>query len=270
MKLYISVDMEGISGIHDRSYILPDRLNYQRGRQLMTEDVNVVVETALACGAREIVVADSHFEGNNLLIERLHPQARLISGFQRSGYMMHGLDGSYDGVLLLGYHARSGASGLLSHTMTPIVRNCRINGQVVGEFGLNAIYAGLFDVPVWLVSGDDQLALEAKQLVPTVHTAVVKETVSWQAAKCLPLEESRAVLRRRTQEAIQRRGEGRPLKTSHPLEMKVEFSHRGQAEMAALLPQAELDRETTVTISIQQPQALLTTLGAMLALAGQV
>lgn len=141
MKLFLSVDMEGISGIVDTSYINPDSgMNYARGRQFMTEDANAVIEAALEWGATEIVVADSHNTMNNILWESLHPEAKLLVSSPRDYSMMQGLDQSFDAAFFIGYHTRQGVPGVLSHTMSGVVRNMYINGQVVGEFGFNAVY----------------------------------------------------------------------------------------------------------------------------------
>ncbi|MGO0060027.1 M55 family metallopeptidase [Brevibacillus fluminis] len=270
MKLFISIDMEGISGIVDVTYCDPDRgINYDRGRRFMTADANAAIEGALEAGVTDILVADSHDNMRNVLIENLHPQAKLLSGTSRDYSMMHGLDSSYDAAIFLGYHSRHGAPGVLSHTMSGVIKNMYVNGQVVGEFGFNAIYAGLLGVPVVMVSGDDHIAEEAKSLIPGISTAIVKTAASRTAAICLPLSAAQAEIKAKTIEALARVKEIQPLTTETPLELKIEFSHAGQAEMAALVPGSEYKLGTTeVSVVCQDQHDMYKVMRAMLNLAG--
>ncbi|MBE5397093.1 MULTISPECIES: M55 family metallopeptidase [Brevibacillus] len=269
MKLFLSVDMEGISGIVDTSYINPDSgMNYARGRQFMTEDANAVIEAALEWGATEIVVADSHNTMNNILWESLHPEAKLLAGSPRDYSMMQGLDQSFDAAFFIGYHTRQGVPGVLSHTMSGVVRNMYINGQVVGEFGFNAVYAGMYGVPVCLVSGDDLIAKEAKQLIPEISTAIVKTAVSRTSALCLSRDEATAELKRQTKRALSRVAQVKPVEFAQPLELSIEFSHAGQAEMAAIVPGARYDAEKgIVSYTPQDQHDLYKTMRAMINLA---
>lgn len=271
MKLFLSVDMEGISGIVDTSYINPDSgVNYQRGRQFMTEDANAVIEAALASGVTEIVVADSHNTMNNILWEKLHPKARLLAGSPRDCSMMQGLDASFDAAMFIGYHTRQGVPGVLSHTMSGVVRNLYINGRVVGEFGFNAAVAGLYNVPVVMVSGDNLIAKEASELIPGIHTAIVKEAVSRTAAICLSRGEASAALQEQTKLALGNISSIAPFINTTPLEMAMEFSHAGQAEMAAIVPGTRYETATnTVYYSTEDPQDLYKTMRAMLNLASE-
>ncbi|WP_400164257.1 M55 family metallopeptidase [Brevibacillus sp. TJ4] len=270
MKLFLSVDMEGISGIVDTTYINPDAgNNYQRGRQFMTDDANAVIEAALEWGAKEIFVADSHNTMNNILWEALHPKARLLAGSPRDHSMVHGLDDSFDAALFIGYHTRQGVPGVLSHTMSNVIRNLYINGRVVGEFGFNAVFAGMYQVPVIMVSGDNLIAEEARDLIPGISTAVVKEAVSRTAAICLSREEATAELKQKTKAALSSLNQIAPLRMAQPLEMAIEFSHAGQAEMAAIVPGTRYEQETnTVIYTPADQQDMYKTMRAMLNLAG--
>ncbi|QQE73417.1 M55 family metallopeptidase [Brevibacillus composti] len=269
MKLFLSVDMEGISGIVDTSYINPDSgTNYARGRQFMTEDANAVIEAALEWGATEILVADSHNTMNNILWESLHPKAKLLAGSPRNFSMMQGLDDSFDAAFFIGYHTRQGIPGVLSHTMSGVVRNMYINGRVVGEFGFNAVYAGLYGVPVCLVSGDNLIARESSELIPGISTAIVKTAVSRTSAICLSREQATAELKQKTKLALSRVQEVKPLVFAEPLELAIEFSHAGQAEMAADVPGTRYDTETgIVSCSPKDQHELYKTMRAMINLA---
>ncbi|WP_019120266.1 M55 family metallopeptidase [Brevibacillus massiliensis] len=272
MKLFISADMEGISGIVDPTYIDPKYgVNYERGRRLMTDDVNAVVEAAVESGATEIIVTDSHSRMNNILIEHLHPKARLLSGSPRDHSMMQGLDSSFDAAFFIGYHTRHGVPGVLSHTMGRPIRNLYINGRVMGEFGFNAVCAGLYGVPVCLVSGDNLVAEEAKELIPGIATAVVKYAHSRTSALCLALEESRQELKQKTKEALAKRAQLSPVNVQVPLTCKIEFSHAGEAEMAAIVPGSMYETGSSeVTFVAQNQSELYRTMRAMLNLADTV
>ncbi|PTX50345.1 D-aminopeptidase DppA [Melghirimyces profundicolus] len=267
MKLFISADMEGISGIHDASHILPHSgRNYEYGRRLMTRDVNTVVKAALDFGVKEIVVADGHEDGNNLLLESLHPKVRLIGGFPRPDFMMHGLDESFDAAFYVGYHTRHGVSGILSHTISPVIKNLSLNGRPVGEFGLNSAFAGILGVPSCLVTGDDRMAEEARSWVPPAKTAVVKKAVSRTAAECCSLTECEERLRQGTMEALSAAGRIPPVRLPDPIRVRMEFSHTGAAEAAAMLPGVELHPvDSAVSFTPENPRGLLATVRSVLA-----
>ncbi|MFD7522271.1 MULTISPECIES: M55 family metallopeptidase [Paenibacillus] len=253
MRIYISVDMEGISGVTNPDFLQPGEPNYEYGRSLMEHDVNAVIEAAWESGATEIVVADSHGSGNNLRLSRLHAAATLISGFPREHYMMSGLDANFSAVFFVGYHARHGTPGVLSHAYW--FKNMTVNGIDVGEIGFNAIYAGMLGVPLALVAGDDRAAEETKLLVPDVVTAIVKHTLSRTAARCLSLEQSRKELAERTTEAMGRLADFTPLKVALPAEVSIEFFHSGQAELALGIPGTTPQPNSTVVSYIAKDAA---------------
>src|SRR5882724_11920611 len=193
MRVYISVDMEGIAGVVHESQTDPATpafaAEYGRFRCLMTAEANAAVEGALAAGATRVLVNDSHWFMRNLLAEELHQAAELVSGDPKPRSMMQGIDeggeGGFDAALFIGYHARAGTrNAILDHTYADRIHEVRLNGKPVGELGLNAGLAGVHGVPVALVSGDSALAAEAKDLLGDgVATVIVKEAVSRHAAK---------------------------------------------------------------------------------------
>ncbi|MVO98227.1 M55 family metallopeptidase [Paenibacillus lutrae] len=236
MKIYISADMEGITGVTNPDFLLPGEPNYEYGRRLMEHDVNAVIEAALEGGATEIIVADSHSSGNNLRLDHLHPAATLISGIPRDNYMMSGLTSDFAAVFFVGYHARHGMPGVLSHAYW--FKNITVNGVEVGEIGFNAIYAGLLGVPVALVTGDDQASEETKRIIPDAVTGIVKHSLSRTSAICLSLQQSRKELTARTKEAMGKIDQLAPFQVKLPVEVNIEFMHSGQAEMASCVPGA--------------------------------
>ena len=166
MRVYISVDMEGVAGVvhEDQTDPIDPRHagEYNRFRRLMTGEANAAIEGALAAGAKTILVNDSHWLMRNLLAEELHPAAELLSGGPKLRSMVEGVDEGFDAALFVGYHARAGTGhAIIDHTYTSRVHEARLNGQPVGELAINAALAGTYGVPVALVSGDQALAAEA-------------------------------------------------------------------------------------------------------------
>ncbi|XXM72591.1 M55 family metallopeptidase [Lysinibacillus sphaericus] len=236
MNIYMSVDMEGITGLVDYTHVDSARHNYERGRAIMTEEANAVIHAAFDSGCSEVLVNDSHSQMNNLLIEKLHPEAALISGGVKPYSMVQGLDETFQGAFFVGYHARASMKGVMSHSMIFGVRHMYINDKAVGEMGFNAYVAGYFGVPVLLVAGDDQAALEAEELIPNVTTAIVKETISRSVAKSLTPSKSQELLKIKTEQALQNRHQVKPLTPPDHPELKIEFANYGQAEWASIMP----------------------------------
>lgn len=235
MQIYISADMEGVSGVVHSAQTEPGAREYDRACMLMLGEVNAAVEGALAGGATRVVVNDSHWNMRNLRIEDLHPAAELISGSPKPFSMVQGLDAAFDMLLLVGYHAMSGSSpASIDHTFTESVHHVWVNGREVGEIGINAIYAGFLGVPVAMVTGDQMATAEARALLGDITTVQVKEAYSRSAARCLPVPEARRLIRAGAQAALGRKLA--PLRLAPPYTFEVEFNSSGQAEMAALLP----------------------------------
>jgi len=236
MKVYISCDMEGISGVVSSEQTHMGNKEYERARKLMTEEVNAAIEGALIGGATEIVVNDAHGEGRNILIEGLNPQAQLVSGRPTPLSMMQGIDDTFDAAFFIGYHAQAGTKdGVIAHTWSGRIHQAAINGEPIGETGLNAALAGHFNVPVVLVTGDRLLVEEAKALLgPSLETVIVKEGYGTRAAKCLPPQKAQQLIREAAERALERGGE--PFSLSPPLTLTVDFARGVQSEMAELIP----------------------------------
>ncbi|WLR59928.1 M55 family metallopeptidase [Guptibacillus hwajinpoensis] len=246
MKFYLSVDMEGVTVLVDETFVDSNKLNYSRGQEMMTQEANHVIEAAFGSGCSAVTVNDSHSKMNNLLIEKLHPEARLISGDVKPFSMVQGLDSTYEGMGMIGYHARAGMPGVMTHSMFHNVRNFYINDQVVGELGMNAYVAGYFGVPILFVAGDDRAALEAEELIPNITTAVVKETISRSSALLLSPQKTGQVLRQQTEKAMLNRHHVEPLVPPREPIFRIEFANHGHAEWASLMPGVEIEKETTV------------------------
>ncbi|GIO25237.1 M55 family metallopeptidase [Oceanobacillus sp. J11TS1] len=236
MKIYMSVDMEGITGLPDATFVDWRKHNYERARKIMTEEANYVIQAAFDYGAEEVLVNDSHSKMNNLLIDDIHPDALLITGEVKPLSMVQGLNEKYSGAFFVGYHARAGQRGVMSHSMIHAVRNFFINDHCIGEMGMNAYLAGYYGVPILLVAGDDQAAAEAEKLIPNVTTAIVKETISRSSVKSLTPKKAGQLLQEKVKQALDRRHLVEPLIPPENPELTMEFNNSGQAEWANLMP----------------------------------
>ncbi len=235
MNLLISVDMEGISGVVMGDHTSSSHKEYERFRKLMTAEANAAIEGALAGGAHQIVVNDSHGGMANILIEELNPIVELISGSPKPFGMMQGIGPEVDAVFLVGYHAASGTgTAVLEHTWNSHVVELRLNGQVVGEAGLNAALAGAYDAPVILVAGDRAVIEEAHALLGEIETVAVKDGVTRSAARCLHPEVAHQRIRQAAERAM--RLAVPPFVVPPPVTLQIVFQRAIHADMAALVP----------------------------------
>jgi D-amino peptidase len=244
MKILIAADMEGVSGVVNWDQVDPRHPEYARFRQLMTGDVNAAVAGAFNGQAAEVLVSDGHNLANNLLLEELDPRANLHSGTPSRFAMMQGVDQDIHGVMLIGYHARAGTpQAILDHTWSSrIVYNLWLNEALVGEVGLNAALAGHFGVPIIMVSGDQAVCTEGRQLLGEIETAQVKSATGRMAAECLPVEAAQAIIRENAERAVKRLANEngfRPYQVATPVQIAVEFMQSEMADAAALMPGAE-------------------------------
>jgi D-amino peptidase len=240
MRIYISVDMEGVAGVvhEDQTDPIEPRHagEYNRMRRLMTSEANAAIEGALAAGATRILVNDSHWAMRNLLAEELHPAAELLSGGPKLRSMVEGIELGFDAAFFVGYHAMAGTRhAVIDHTYTGIVHQARLNGQPAGELAINAALAGSYGVPVAMVSGDQALAAEAKALLGEgVEAVVVKHAVGRFAARSVAPAESCRRIREGAAAALARRHA--PLRLEAPIRLEVEFGFAHMADMAELVP----------------------------------
>ena len=240
MRVYISVDMEGVAGVVHEDQTDPIRPRhageYNRFRRLMTNEANAAITGALDAGATRVLVNDSHWFMRNLLAEELHPAAELMSGGPKLLSMVEGIQEGFDAAMFIGYHARAGTrNATIDHTYTSRVYEARINGQAVGELALNAALAGVYGVGVALVSGDQSLAAEAKGLLGnTVETIVVKEAVGRFGARSLAPSVACERIRAGAAAALRRKHE--PFSFLAPIRLEVDFVATQMADMAELVP----------------------------------
>ena len=249
-KVFISADMEGISGISASDQLSAAGAEYGRSRKMMADDVNAAIRGARAGGATTIVVNDSHGSMRNLRLEDLEPGVRLIShSFKRSG-MIEGLDESYDAVIFVGYHAKAGhPAGLFAHTGSGVVRDVRVNGDSLGEGGLNATVAAWYGVPVALVTGDDVAVKQVAETATTAKTVAVKRAINPRAVELRPFKEVHAEIERAAAEGV-RTATKFPPRRAASYKVEVQFQNVAIPEVAANLPGMERPSPDTIAFTI--------------------
>ena len=239
MKVLISVDMEGVSGVVTGNHVTSTHKEYERFRKLMTAEANAAIEGALAGGATQVVVNDSHGGMANILIEELNPAAELVSGSPKPFGMMQGIGPDVEAVFFIGYHAASGTgAAVLEHTWSSrVIFEVHLNGQVMGETGLNAALAGAYGAPVVLVTGDRAVTEEARALLGGIETVAVKDGITRSAARCLHPR----VAHERIRQAAERASKlsASPFVLPSPVTLRVVFQRAIHADMAALVPGSE-------------------------------
>jgi D-amino peptidase len=241
MKILIAADMEGVTGVVCWDHVDSQHAEYQRFRKLMTGDVNAAVRGAFEGSADEVVVSDGHGAGRNILIEELDPRARLNSGSPSPLSMVQGADTGISAAMFVGYHARVGSvNGILDHTWSSsTVASVKVNGQLLGETGWNAAVCGHFGAPVIMVSGDQTVCAEAKELLGAIETAEVKQASGRMAALCLPPEVSQRLIQEAAARAVRRLREAKapaPFRVAAPVTLSVELVTGDMADRAMLLP----------------------------------
>ncbi|WP_182542920.1 M55 family metallopeptidase [Halosaccharopolyspora lacisalsi] len=238
MRILISADMEGVTGVTSTDDVIAGTEPWQRFRRLFTGDVNACVEGLHDAGATDVVINEAHATQRNLLLEDLDPRARMLTGRQKPLSMMQGIDEDVDGVVFLGYHTGAGAEGVLSHTyMEGSVIGVWLDGVHAGEGRLNAALAAEHGVPVLLVTGDDLTCLDAADYAPAAETVAVKECVSRHAALCQSPTHTAADIRAGAARGVAVAGRSGGRATSHRVE--IEFAAANLAAAAAVIPTVE-------------------------------
>jgi D-amino peptidase len=241
LKIHISVDMEGVAGAVTGEQLGPQGFEYARFREFMTAEALAAVEAALEAGATEIVVADSHGNGQNLLIEKFPKGVTIVRSWPRPLGMMQGIDETFDGAIFIGYHASIHVpEGVRAHTYSSArFAALRLNGLPVSEAHLSAAIAGHFGVPVLLVAGDDVTVREAREQLGNIEGAVVKWAYGYHSARTLTPQDAQDLIREKTRRAIARLGEFKPYRIAAPVTMDLQLRNYRPAEVLAFLPGVE-------------------------------
>ena len=238
VKIFISADMEGLTGVVTGDQLGPTGFEYAAFREVMTAEVNAAIEAARAGGATEILVADSHGNMENLLLDKLPADVQVVRSTPRPHGMMEGIDGSFAGVIFIGYHASTtNPRGVRAHTLSSAnLADVRLGGVSMPESGLNAALAGHYGVPVLAISGDDAAVEEAKALIGDVEGAVVKWATGFHSARTMTPAAGREVIKAAVRRAMDRRAERKPYRVTMPADLEVRFKNYRPAEILALLP----------------------------------
>ena len=269
MKVFISVDMEGVAGIVHVDQTRASGQDFFRAREAMTAEANAAALGAFDAGATEVVINDSHADMRNLLVERLDQRVQVISGNLKPLSMAQGLEERYDAALFVGYHAGMGAkAGILDHTYHGgAVADVKVNGRRLNETGLNGLVAGARGTPVVLVTGDDRCCAEARDTIPEVETVTVKWAISRYCARSLHPAEAQKRIREGAIKALRRRAEIPPFKMDAPYTLELTFQNAGMADKVELLPRSTRLDGVRVEYTAADPSELFRALLASLALA---
>lgn len=250
MKLFLSTDFEGTSGIVAWEQIIEGNVEYEQGRQLLTNEVNAVITGAIDAGVTDFVVNDSHNVMRNLHPQDLLGRATLITGKHKPMYMMEGLDAGFDGICFVSYHGSIGAEhAILSHTYNPgAIWEVRINDQIVGESGINALVAAHFNVPIIFISGDATTAREAEYIAPRAEKVVVKQSIGRFAASHLHPDVACELLQAGALRAVQNLETMQTPQFKLPVVLEITFLVADMADMALWIRGVERVSPRTVKV----------------------
>ena len=226
MKVFLAVDMEGSTGLERLEEIFRGLPGFDLFRQIMAGDANAVVQGAIEGGATEVVMSDSHGYMCNIKPGDVMPGVRLLRGqLRREWCQMKGFDGTFDAVIMIGFHAKSGTTdAILAHTWITGFRDVRVNGQSVPEPSLNGYLAGAFGVPVVMLSGDDRAVEQARPVLGDIHYAELKKSTGFFSGVHLPIDKSRELLKRTARDAVRAASKIPPIKCELPVEIEIDLS----------------------------------------------
>jgi D-amino peptidase len=226
VKILVSADMEGATGVTWTADVVPGTEQWQRFRRMFTGDVNACIGGLLEGGATDVLVNEAHSSQRNLLLEELDPRARMLTGRHKPLSMMQGIDSGVDGVVFLGYHAGAGADGVLAHTyLENSITGVWLDGHPASEGWLNAALAAEYGVPVLLVTGDDQTCTDSISYAPAAQRVAVKECVSRYAAICTPPPRTAKQIEAAAKAGMAHAGRAKPRLRQHRIEVTFDAAH---------------------------------------------
>jgi len=241
VRILISADMEGITGVTNLLDTTPRTPGWERFRPIMTRDANAAIAGAFDGGATEVIVVEAHYGHRNILIEELDERAKLLTGRHKRFGMLEGIDRGIDLVFLVGYHAPAGTAGTLSHTFfAAALTELRLNGETCSETRMMATLAGEFGAGVGIVTGDDVAAADAAKYIPGVKTVIVKEATDRFTAICLPPKRTEKLIRAAAAEAVSSPAAHPPLRIQPPFVWDARWVSTASAKAASHVPGVEL------------------------------
>jgi len=253
LKVYISADMEGITGVASADQLGPTAFEYGRAREWMTAEVLAAIQGAREAGATEFVVSDSHGNGQSLLIDKFPSDVpiHIVRSFPRPLGMMEGIDSSFAAVIFIGYHAStSSTTGVRAHTMSSaLLTRIALNGVSMSEAGVNAAITAQFGVPVVMITGDDAIVDETKQRLGVIEGVAVKHAIGFHSASTLTPEVAQSQIRQHAKTAIERRAQMKPYAMPRPVVVEVSFKNYRPVELLGYLPNVQRIDSHTVRFS---------------------
>jgi len=260
-KIWMMTDLEGVSGVVDfESQNIPAGKYFEESKSLLTGEVNAAVEGVLSAGAADILVLDGHGYGG-INYKELHTAAKVFLGRPVPHSWL--LDETYSAVFLLGHHAMAGVEkGNLNHTYcSKSIANKWLNGEKIGEIGMEIILAGYFNVPVVLITGDRAACEEAKSYIPNIEMAMVKEGISRTSAVCLSREASRQLIKEKAKNAMEKIDKIKPYKINGPFELVKEYFFSDRARFVSQRRKGEKIDSKTIKIKADNFLELLIKMG---------
>lgn len=256
MRVYISIDMEGVAGIATMDQIIRGGHGYPRAQHLMTGEANAAIAGAFEGGATEVLINDSHGTMDNLIHEDLDPRARIIFGKPKLDCMAEGIDKGHDLALFIGYHAAAGGPGVIAHTYSSLFTEVRVNGRLVSEGDVNALQAAAAGVPVALLTGDDVICAAIQETLPGIATVAVKESHGYNAADSMSPTEARRLISEAAAQAVASAVAAPATLPTVPetLEVEIDMPNIPAAEMAAMIPSANRTAARTVSLVARTPR----------------
>jgi D-amino peptidase len=251
-KVYISVDIEGMEGVVSSFQTNRQNSDFNIARKRLAKDVNAAIQACLDYGVEEVVVCDAHADMENIILEDLHPEAKLISGAIRSSLQMEAFDATYDALIIFG-HAGGGVTFnvVIDHTYNGgKIYNIRMNDQTLNtEALLNATVAGHYNVPLIAIIGDEAVAKEVTDVIDNVETIIVKKGLSRFSAMSIHPEKARELIYSGVTSALKKTHTIKPFKLEEPIKMEIDYKASNMAETAALIPCVERVRPRTVRVT---------------------
>lgn len=266
MRVLISADMEGVTGVTFPDDVAPGSARWSYHREFFTGDVNAAIDGFFDAGASEVLVNEAHADKRNLLLDRIDPRAAVLIGTHKPLSMMEGIDRGYDAVAFIGYHAGAGQQGVLSHTYLPnMITGVWLNGAPCSEGYMNAALAHEFGVPVVLVTGDDCAVEDAKSYAPDAQLVAVKQCVDRYTAICLPPVRTAELIK----DAAARALDPLPAATAlaGPYRYEVEFDATHPVAMTTAIPDVEQVGPRRIAFELPTMQLAIRCFRAVTALA---
>jgi D-amino peptidase len=257
MRVYISIDMEGIAGVTTADQAYRGGHNYPRAQQLITGEANAAIAGAFDGGATEVLINDSHGTMDNLLPDELDERAKLLLGRPKRQCMMQGIEPGYDVAMLVGYHPAANEPGIFSHTLSECFSRYLINGETASEADIAILQAAAQGVPVGLVTGDDEICRWVEKRHPAIATACVKWSVGQLSAANLHPRQACELIRARAGDTVRGAASLPVPPVPEQLHLEVQLQKPQHTEVVAMIPGVRRLDRLTVEADLATPDDLV-------------